>query len=58
MEQFCLNPFPHRLKSHTGGVFFKLTSQFSELQQAAANNCIGTSEVGAAFSNPKGAVDW
>lgn len=55
MEQFCLNPFPHRLKHALGGVLFKLTNQFSELQQAAANNCMGTPEVGVAFGNPKGA---
>lgn len=52
MEQFCLNTHSHRPESRTGGVFFKLTSQFSEPLHTAPTI------VWAAFGNPKGAMDW
>lgn len=56
MEQ--LNTSPHRPESHTEGVFFKLTNQFSEPLHTTANNCMGISEIAVAFGNPKGAMDW
>lgn len=51
---------PHK-PDHTLGersLLSKLPNQFSKPIYAAANSCVGTSEVAVAFSHPQGAMYW